>query len=323
MTRWSRFRPGVMTRLGLGYEALREHNAALVYCAITGYGCSGVGAPGRTTSTTSPSSGVLDQIGERGRPPAISNWQIADLAGGGAGSAARICAGLGAGEGNGRGSFVDVSMTHEVAELNIIAEHGLALGGSATAGEDWLTGGWPYYGALSSDSGWALSRCRGAGREKAPAVLCIVLDAAPQALGCSEGRRAARAQGAGGSLPQPLAYWTDFFDGIDCCVTPVLTLAEAREHKLFVTSPEKPLSSAAARSQSSPARRPASAEAQPWRSRRGYSVAFAGRRQAEQRRLPPPARTRAGLAVIGDVNNPASVKALFDKTVAAFTPAST
>ena len=32
---------------------------------------------------------------------------------------------------------------------------------------------------------------------------------------------------------QPLAAWTEFFDGIDCCVTPVLTLAEAREHKLF------------------------------------------------------------------------------------------
>jgi crotonobetainyl-CoA:carnitine CoA-transferase CaiB-like acyl-CoA transferase len=32
---------------------------------------------------------------------------------------------------------------------------------------------------------------------------------------------------------QTLAHWTDFFDGLDCCVTPVLTLAEAKQHLLF------------------------------------------------------------------------------------------
>ena len=41
------FRPGVMARLGLDYVALREHNAALVYCAITGYGSSGPWRCGR------------------------------------------------------------------------------------------------------------------------------------------------------------------------------------------------------------------------------------------------------------------------------------
>ncbi len=35
------FRPGVMARLGLGYDTLREVNPKLVYCAITGYGSSG------------------------------------------------------------------------------------------------------------------------------------------------------------------------------------------------------------------------------------------------------------------------------------------
>ena len=35
------FRPGVMDRLGLGYEALRDRNPALIYCAITGFGDSG------------------------------------------------------------------------------------------------------------------------------------------------------------------------------------------------------------------------------------------------------------------------------------------
>ena len=35
------FRPGVMDRLGVGYERLREENPRLVYCAITGYGQDG------------------------------------------------------------------------------------------------------------------------------------------------------------------------------------------------------------------------------------------------------------------------------------------
>src|SRR5215203_1135740 len=35
------FRPGVMDRLGVGYERLRDENAGLVYCAITGYGQDG------------------------------------------------------------------------------------------------------------------------------------------------------------------------------------------------------------------------------------------------------------------------------------------
>jgi alpha-methylacyl-CoA racemase len=85
------FRPGVMARLGLGYGVLREHNAALVYCAITGYGSTGPWAmrAGHDINYLSV-SGVLDQIGERGRPPSISNWQIADLAGGALAAAARF-----------------------------------------------------------------------------------------------------------------------------------------------------------------------------------------------------------------------------------------
>src|SRR6202008_1544140 len=35
------FRPGVMQRLGVGYEQLREHNPSLVYCAISGFGQTG------------------------------------------------------------------------------------------------------------------------------------------------------------------------------------------------------------------------------------------------------------------------------------------
>ncbi len=233
------FRPGVMARLGLGYDALRDVNPALVYCAITGYGSASAWAhrAGHDINYLAM-SGVLDQIGERGRPPAISNWQIADLAGGALAAAARICAALVQAKTGGRGAFVDVSMTHEVAKLNIIAAHGLALDAARPRGEDWLTGGWPCYGVYATADGRFLAV--GALEEKFWHVLCDAL-AKPRLkpLGCCEGVVALRVRKelADCFAAHPLAYWTDFFDGIDCCVTPVLTLAEANEHRLFKESP--------------------------------------------------------------------------------------
>ncbi len=229
------FRPGVMARLGLDYAALREHNAALVYCAITGYGSASPWAmrAGHDINYLAV-SGVLDQVGERGRPPSISNWQIADLAGGALASAARICAALVQAKATGIGSFVDVSMTHEVARLNIIAEHGLLLDAAKPRGEDWLTGGWPCYGIYRTLDERFLAV--GALEEKFWHLLCDAL-AKPhlKALGSSEGVVAMRARKELADCfgAQPLARWTEIFDALDCCVTPVLTLAEAKQHPLF------------------------------------------------------------------------------------------
>jgi len=229
------FRPGVMQRLGLGYESLRQHNAALVYCAITGYGSASPWAhrAGHDINYLSV-SGVLDQIGERGRPPAISNWQIADLAGGALAAAARICAALVQARTTGFGSFVDVSMTHEVAKLNIIAEHGLVLDAAKPRGEDWLTGGWPCYGVYRTSDERFLAV--GALEEKFWHSLCDAL-AKPhlKPLGCCEGVVALRVRKELADClgAQTLAHWTDFFVELDCCVTPVLTLAEAKQHLLF------------------------------------------------------------------------------------------
>ncbi|MBC7711674.1 MAG: CoA transferase [Rhizobacter sp.] len=229
------FRPGVMARLGLDYVALREHNAALVYCAITGYGSVGPWAlrAGHDINYLAL-SGVLDQVGERGRPPSLSNWQIADLAGGALAAAAHICAALVQAKATGVGSFVDVSMTHEVARLNIVAEHGLALDAAKPRGEDWLTGGWPCYGVYRTFDERFLAV--GALEAKFWHGLCDALGKAHlKALGSSEGvvglrvrKELADCFGA-----QPLAYWTEIFAALDCCVSPVLTLAEAKQHPLF------------------------------------------------------------------------------------------
>lgn len=232
------FRPGVMARLGLSYETLRAHNAALVYCAITGYGSASSWAlrAGHDINYLAM-SGVLDQIGERGRPPSISNWQIADLAGGALAAAAKVCAALVQVKMTGAGSFVDVSMTHEVARLNIIAEHALALDAVKPRGEDWLTGGWPCYALYrTADERFVAV---GALEEKFWHLLCDALGKSHlKALGNAEGIAAMRVKKelADCFAEHDLAHWTEIFDALDCCVTPVLTLAEAKQHPLFKES---------------------------------------------------------------------------------------
>ncbi len=233
------FRPGVMARLGLGYDVLSRENPRLVVAAITGYGQTGPWAEraGHDINYLAI-SGILDQIGERGRPPVIPNWQIADLAGGALAAAAQVCAALVGAQRTGRGGFLDIAMAREVAALNIIAEHGTALGRSKPRGEDWLTGGWPCYGIYPTADERHLAV--GALEVKFWARLCDALDVPHlKPLGQAEGvaALAVRKELADLFRTRTLAEWSAFFEPIDCCVTPVLTLDEARNHPVFRNAP--------------------------------------------------------------------------------------
>ncbi len=76
------FRPGVMERLGLGYERLAEANSRLIYCALTGYGNSGAyrQRAGHDLNYIGL-SGLLDLSGPRDGPPAIPGTPVADVSG--------------------------------------------------------------------------------------------------------------------------------------------------------------------------------------------------------------------------------------------------
>ncbi|MGH2727040.1 MAG: CaiB/BaiF CoA transferase family protein [Actinomycetota bacterium] len=105
------FRPGVMDRLGVGYERLAAENPSLVYCAITGYGQDGPYAQRAGHDMNYLGfGGVLDIIGPRGGGPAVAGVQIADVGGGGLMAAVGILAALRDRETTGRGRFVDISM---------------------------------------------------------------------------------------------------------------------------------------------------------------------------------------------------------------------
>ncbi|TML35441.1 MAG: CoA transferase, partial [Actinobacteria bacterium] len=106
------FRPGVLDKLGVGYDRLREENPGLVYCAITGYGQDG---PNRDRSGHDMNYlglvGLLGLTGERDGPPVQSAGQIADIGGGALMAAFGIMAALHERRRSGEGQFVDVSMS--------------------------------------------------------------------------------------------------------------------------------------------------------------------------------------------------------------------
>ena len=137
------FRPGVLDRLGVGYERLREVNPRLVYCAITGYGQDG---PYRDRAGHDVNylgfGGVLDIIGAAGGPPAIAGVQIADVGGGGLMAAVGILAALHDVERSGHGRFLDISMMDGAMSWLGLHATGFFLDGTPpTRGRMRLSGG--------------------------------------------------------------------------------------------------------------------------------------------------------------------------------------
>src|SRR5207244_1430613 len=105
------FRPGVLERLGVGYERLSHENPGLVYCAITGYGQDG---PLRDRSGHDMNYlglvGLLGLTGDRDGPPVQPAGQIADIGGGAMMAAFGILTALRERDRSGEGQLVDVSM---------------------------------------------------------------------------------------------------------------------------------------------------------------------------------------------------------------------
>ena len=134
-------RPGVLDRLGVGYEALSRRNRRLVYCALTGYGRDGPyrDRPGHDVNYVAL-TGLLDATGTSEGPPAIPAAQTADLAGG-MGGAIAILAGLLEAERTGRGGLVDLAMLDAAASWAAVPWSSyLATGTPPSRGRWFLTG---------------------------------------------------------------------------------------------------------------------------------------------------------------------------------------
>ena len=112
------FRPGVVKRLGVDYDAVRQCNPAIIYCSISGYGQSGPmrDRVGHDINYIS-NAGILNLIGAKGGAPIIPGVQIADIAGGTMNAAVGILLALYAREKTGKGQYIDISMTDGVLGL--------------------------------------------------------------------------------------------------------------------------------------------------------------------------------------------------------------
>jgi alpha-methylacyl-CoA racemase len=231
------FRPGVMAALGLDHAAVAAVNPRVVYCSLSGYGQDGprAQAAGHDINYLGY-AGVLDQTGVRGGPPALSNLQIADLLGGAATAAIGILAALVGALRTGRGRYVDVAMADASFAHQIFALAALEESGHSDArGDALLTGGVPCYGVYPTQDERFLAV--GALEEKFWRALCAAIGRLDLIVGQfargAEGDRVRtelEAIFAGASL----AVWLDRLAGVDCCVTPVLTLAEALADPQFV-----------------------------------------------------------------------------------------
>lgn len=106
------FRPGVMQRLELGYETLKDINKGLVYCAISGYGQDGPYAQQSGHDLNYMAlTGALQLFGTPATGPIVPGLSIADVGGGSLMAAFGILAALTSRRTSGEGQFVDISMT--------------------------------------------------------------------------------------------------------------------------------------------------------------------------------------------------------------------
>lgn len=231
------FRPGVVDKLGIGYEAVRALNPRVVYCAITGYGQTGPWADhaGHDINYLA-TAGLLDQIGshdgEKSGPPAIPNLQVGDLLGGALTPLLGVLAAVIGAKASGQGSHVDVAMTDAVLAHTIFPLVTTAVYGKpAPRGADLLTGGVPCYGVYRTADDRYLAV--GALEPKFWQAMCAALerpDLAPHGLATGSKGRETKAELAALLASRPLAHWQPIFAAADCCVTPILRLDEALQH---------------------------------------------------------------------------------------------
>jgi alpha-methylacyl-CoA racemase len=226
------FRPGVLDRLGVGYERLRERNPGLVYCAITGYGQDG---PDRDRSGHDMNylglNGLLGLTGDEDGPPVQAAGQIADIGGGALTAALGILVALRERERSGEGQLVDASMFDgSLSWLAMVAAEAFASGTAARRGELQLAGALTCYRPYRCADGYVTlgalepkfwsAFCHGVGRED-------LVERAFDPPG-SEAHRAVSEIFAGRTREQ----WRAFASEHDCCLEPVLDLDEALDSEL-------------------------------------------------------------------------------------------
>ena len=213
------FRPGVMGRLGLGYDEVAAINPKIVYCSITGFGQHG------------PKSGVaghdLNYIAETGllslsmgtpTHPVIPPALMADIAGGSYPAAINILLALRERDLTGRGRHLDVSMSDNLFTLMF--------------GSSVITSGSPRYRLYATKDGRMLAV--GALEQKFWDVFCDLANLDPALRDDARDPKATAAQVAHIVAADTAESWARRIEGRDCCCSIVTSVAEAMRDPHFI-----------------------------------------------------------------------------------------
>lgn len=227
------YRPGLVDRLGIGWEAMRARNPRLVYCSTSGYGQDGPasGWAGHDINYLAL-SGFLACTEPRadGGPP-IPGATVADSAGGGMHAVLSILAALVHRANTGEGSFLDVSAAEGILSLMALSiDQYLAEGEVAGPRQVLLTGRYAFYDNYeASDGGWLSV---GAIEPHFYRNLCELLGHPEYAAHQYDDAKQdeIRAAFRAAFKRKTRDEWAAELPAKDTCVAPVLTIPEVTEH---------------------------------------------------------------------------------------------
>jgi len=233
---FEQFRPGVMERLGLGFDALKAARADVILCRLSGYGQTGplAGAAGHDMNYQSY-AGTLWLGGLAGGSPPVPALPTADLTGA-MNAVTSITAALFRRERGGGAACLDISMTDSVAALAApfvsawrgLGEHAWQRGGAL------LGGGIAQYQVYECSDGGHLAV--GALEPKffgKFAALCGHPEWAQIPPLPGPWQADLKRQVAAVIATKSRDEWAELVAPLDCCVTPVLDPAEAMATGLF------------------------------------------------------------------------------------------
>jgi crotonobetainyl-CoA:carnitine CoA-transferase CaiB-like acyl-CoA transferase len=214
------FRPGVMARLMLDYQAMQGINPRLVYCSLSGFGQTG---PYREWAGHDLNyvalGGVLDLLGADDGPPAVPGVQLADLCAG-LWTALAITLALLARERTGRGQYLDVAMLDSVVALLTVPAAAYFLGRGVAC-----------YAPTNAQANYNVYRTRdgryvtlGALEPKFWRAFCRAVGQEEWIARRDDGDLIAEVQAL--FATRTLAEWKELFAGQDVCCEPVRTLSE-------------------------------------------------------------------------------------------------
>lgn len=227
------FRPGVMDRLGLGYEILKTANPKLIYCALTGYGQSG---PYRDRAGHDINylalSGVASHTGRRQHGPLPLGVQVADVGGGSYNAMVGILAAVIHRRQTGEGQLVDISMYDGTLAWNAMAVAHYFATGDDPGREQMLLNGGTFYDYYRTNDGGYLSV--GSLEPKFWNGFCKAIerpDLIQQGLSLdAEAHDQVKVEIQKTIASRSLDEWMEIFARVDVCVEPVLNVSEVVQH---------------------------------------------------------------------------------------------